>query len=401
MTRGRSRLIYFTSGVAVTALTLVVLMAVGVLPVRTRTTTVVTRQPAATGTTETSTAPSSGALTPAQIYQKDSSGVVEVVSTLQTTTQGFFGPVSGQSQALGSGFVVSKQGYVLTNAHVVSSDGQAASKVSVVFKGRGSQTTTVAARIVGIDETSDVAVLKVDPANAPALDPLVLGDSSAAQVGEPVVAIGNPLQLEFTLTSGIVSAIHRDLSPQSGTNIFNGIQTDAAINPGNSGGPLIDASGNVIGINESIESTTGGNQGLGFAVPIDTAKNSLGQIVRTGHVAYPWMGVTLQTMTPDLAKTLHYNVSEGALVAAVKAGSPAARAGIKAGTSTVTVQGQSFTVGGVVITAVNGKPVATASDLVQAVGAFKPGDTITLTTVDRQGASATVKIKLATRPANL
>jgi S1-C subfamily serine protease len=136
-------------------------------------------------------------------------------------------------------------------------------------------------------------------------------------------------------------------------------------------------------------------------VPIDTAKNSLGQIVRTGHVAYPWMGVTLQTMTPDLAKTLHYNVSEGALVAAVKAGSPAARAGIKAGTSTVTVQGQSFTVGGVVITAVNGKPVATASDLVQAVGAFKPGDTITLTTVDRQGASATVMIKLATRPANL
>jgi putative serine protease PepD len=216
-----------------------------------------------------------------------------------------------------------------------------------------------------------------------------------------VVAIGNPLQLEFTLTSGIVSAIHRDLSPQSGTNIYNGIQTDAAINPGNSGGPLIDAAGNVIGINESIESTTGGNQGLGFAVPIDTAKNSLGQIVKTGHVVYPWMGVTLLTMTPDLAKAFKYKVSEGALVSAVKAGSPAAKAGIKGGTSTATVQGQSFTIGGVVITAVNGKAVTSASDLVQAVGAYRPGDTITLTTVDRQGTSASVKVKLATRPADL
>ncbi len=142
------------------------------------------------------------------------------------------------------------------------------------------------ARIVGIDTQSDVAVVKVDPSGL-TLNPLPMGDSNAVQVGEPVVAIGNPLQLEFTLTSGIVSAIHRDLSPQAGTNIFNGIQTDAAINPGNSGGPLIDASGNVIGINESIESTTGGNQGLGFAVPIDTAKNSFGQIKDHGKVTYP------------------------------------------------------------------------------------------------------------------
>jgi S1-C subfamily serine protease len=177
----------FVSGIAVAAIAVVALMATGVLPVRTQTTTVVTREQRV-GTTA-----SSAALTPAQIYQKDAPGVVEVVSTLQTTEQSFFGPVTGTSQALGSGFVVSPHGHILTNAHVVSSSGKAASKVSVVFKGKGSQTTSVVAKIVGIDETSDVAVLKVDPAKAPALHPLPLGSSSAAQVGEPVVAIGNPL----------------------------------------------------------------------------------------------------------------------------------------------------------------------------------------------------------------
>ena len=220
------------------------------------------------------------------------------------------------------------------------------------------------------------------------------------RVGEPVVAIGNPLQLQFTLTSGIVSALHRDLSPQAGTNIFDGIQTDAAINPGNSGGPLIDANGRVIGINESIASTTGANEGLGFAVPILTAQNSYRQIVRTGHVTYPWMGITLETLTPDLAKTLGYKVDEGALVSAVRAGGPASTAGIRGGSSTVTVQGQQFTVGGDVITAVNGHHVASADDLVKAVAAYKPGDTVTLT-INRQGTPSTVKVKLGTRPANL
>jgi len=397
MTRGRSRLIYFTSGVAVTALTLVVLMAVGVLPVRTRTTTVVTRQPAATGTTETSTAPSSGALTPAQIYQKDSSGVVEVVSTLQTTTQGFFGPVSGQSQALGSGFVVSKQGYVLTNAHVVSSDGQAASKVSVVFKGRGSQTTTVAARIVGIDETSDVAVLKVDPANAPALDPLVLGDSSAAQVGEPVVAIGNPLGFDFSLTSGIVSATDRNLQSPNGSTISNGIQTDAAINEGNSGGPLIDATGKVIGINEQIASQSGGNQGLGFAVPIDTAASVMSQLEKTGSVAYAWLGVSGQTISPDVAKALGLHVSQGVLVASVESGSPAAKAGIRGGQAQVALQNQVYVTGGDVLTKIDGRPVSSNEQLSTIVTGHKPGDKVTVTVV-RGTQTVNIDVTLGTRP---
>ncbi len=295
--------------------------------------------------------------------------------------------------------MVDKLGHILTNAHVVSDSGQRATKLTVTFKGNGSQTRSVTAKIVGVDTQSDVAVVKVDPSGL-TLNPLPMGDSNAVQVGEPVVAIGNPLQLEFTLTSGIVSAIHRDLSPQAGTNIFNGIQTDAAINPGNSGGPLIDASGKVIGINESIESTTGGNQGLGFAVPIDTAKNSFNQIKNNGKVTYAWMGVTLETLTPDLAKTFKYAVSQGALVGTVQPGSPAAKAGIKGGTSTVTVQGQQFTVGGDVITAIDGKPVTSAADLAQAITSHKPGDTVTVT-INRHGVTSTVKVTLGTRPANL
>ncbi|MGZ4200135.1 MAG: S1C family serine protease, partial [Thermoleophilia bacterium] len=339
------------------------------------------------------------ALTPTQIYDRAATGVVEITSTFPATGSGILGPSTGSNVAVGSGFVVDKLGHILTNAHVVSDAGQRATKLTVTFKGKGSQTRSVPGRIVGVDTQSDVAVVKVDPSGL-TLNPLPMGDSNAVQVGEPVVAIGNPLRLEFTLTAGIVSAIHRDLTPQAGTNIFNGIQTDAAINPGNSGGPLIDASGNVIGINESIESTTGGNQGLGFAVPIDTAKNSFGQIKDHGKVTYAWMGVTLETLTPDLAKAFKYTVGSGALVATVQAGGPAAKAGIKGGTSIVTVQGQQFTLGGDVITAMDGTPVTSAADLAQAITAHKPGDTVTVT-INRHGTTSTVKVTLGTRPANL
>ncbi|MGZ4198784.1 MAG: S1C family serine protease [Thermoleophilia bacterium] len=396
MTRLRSRGVFFISGVAVTALALVALMALGVLPVRTVKTAVVTQQ-TAVGTTAASTAASGEALTPAQIYRQDSSGVVEVVSTLQTTTQGLFGPVSGQSQALGSGFVVSKQGYILTNAHVVSSNGKPASAVSVVFKGKGSQTTRVAATIVGVDETSDVAVLKVDPAKAPALNPLVLGDSSKAQVGEPVVAIGNPLGFDFSLTSGIVSATDRNLQSPNGSTISNGIQTDAAINEGNSGGPLIDSSGKVIGINEQIASQSGGNQGLGFAVPIDTAAAVMSQIERTGNVTYAWLGVSGQTVSPDVAKALGLGVSQGVLVAGVESGSPAAKAGIRGGQRQVALQNQVYVTGGDVITKIDGRTVSSNEQLSTIVLAHKPGDQVTVTVV-RGSATTTLTVTLGTRP---
>jgi S1-C subfamily serine protease len=383
-------------GVVGAALLILVLFLLGVTGVKKETTVTVTA-PAAFASPGASSP--GGALTPTQIYDKEATGVVEITSTFPSAGSDLFGQSLGGGVDVGSGFVVSRQGYILTNAHVVSDSGHQASKLTVTFKGNGSQTRSVSGKIVGVDTQSDVAVVKVAPSGL-TLNPLPMGDSNTVQVGEPVVAIGNPLQLQFTLTSGIISAIHRDLSPQAGTNIFNGIQTDAAINPGNSGGPLIDAAGNVIGINESIYSTTGGSQGLGFAVPIDTAKNSLSQIVKSGHVAYAWMGLTLETLTPDLAKTFKYPVSEGALVSAVQAGSPAAAAGIKGGTSTVTVQGERFTVGGDVITALNGKPVTSAIDLVQAVSAYKPGDTVGVT-INRHGATSTIKVTLGTRPANL
>jgi S1-C subfamily serine protease len=397
----RSHAIVFVSGIAVTALALVALMAFGVLPVGQKTTVVEQSQSAGTagttGTTEISNTISSDALTPAQIYQKDSAGVVEVVSTLDTTTQGVFGPVSGQSQALGSGFVVSDQGYILTNAHVVSSSGQAASAVSVVFKGKGSQTTRLAAKIVGIDETSDVAVLKVDPAKAPTLDPLTLGNSAAAQVGEPVVAIGNPLGFDFSLTSGIVSATDRNLQSPNGATISNGIQTDAAINEGNSGGPLIDSSGKVIGINEQIASQSGGNQGLGFAVPIDTAAAVMSQLEKNGKVAYAWLGVSGQTVSPDVAKALGLKVGDGVLVASVQSGSPAAKAGIRGGQRQITLQDQVYVTGGDVITRIDGQAVTSNEQLSTLITSHKPGDQVTVT-VARGPSTTTLKVTLGTRP---
>ena len=216
-------------------------------------------------------------LTPQQIYQKDVKSVVEIASTFPGTTD-IFGQSSGGGQGIGTGFVVSQDGYILTNAHVVVDNGQAASDVQVVFKGSGSQTTKVSGTVVGADENTDVALIKVDPSQTPALVPIPLGQSSNVQVGQQVVAIGNPLGLDFSLSSGVVSAIGRSVQSPDGTTISNAIQTDASINPGNSGGPLIDSKGNVIGINEQIASQSGGNEGIGFSVPIDTAVQTMNQI---------------------------------------------------------------------------------------------------------------------------
>src|SRR5665811_2116751 len=223
-------------------------------------------------------APQGQALNPEQIYQGLSAGVVMVQSNFADTGGNVFGqPQSGQ--ALGTGFVVDNNGYILTNAHVVQEQGQKASSVTIVFNKGGGKSQQVKGEIVGIDTGSDVAVIKVDP-NGVDLKPLPLGNSDKVQVGEPVVAIGNPLGYDFSITSGIVSAVGRSLQAPNGQTIPNGIQTDAAINPGNSGVPLIDSSGHVIGINEQIASDTGGNQGLGFAVPVSYTHLTLPTILR-------------------------------------------------------------------------------------------------------------------------
>ena len=216
-------------------------------------------------------------LTPQQVYEQNIAGVVEIKSTFPGTTD-MWGQSTGDQQGIGTGFVVSKDGDILTNAHVVSESGVTASSVTVVFKSSGDQGTEIPATIVGSDESTDVALLRIDPSQAPELTPVKLGDSSQVAVGEEVVAIGNPLGLDFSLSSGVVSATDRDLQSPNGATITGGIQTDAAINPGNSGGPLFNAGGEVIGINEQIASQAGGNEGIGFAVPINTAVSVMQQM---------------------------------------------------------------------------------------------------------------------------
>jgi S1-C subfamily serine protease len=351
-----------------------------------------------TPTTYSSPAATGTGLSPQQIYSTLSGGVVMVLSEFGSSGTDAFGQ-SQSSQALGTGFVVDKQGYILTNAHVVDESGQRASSVTVVFNKGGSETQRIPGQLVGVDVGSDVAVIKVDP-NKVDLNPLPLGDSDSVQVGEAVVAIGNPLGYDFSITSGIVSATGRSLQAPNGQTIPNGIQTDAAINQGNSGGPLINGSGKVIGINEQIASSGGGNDGLGFAVPINTAIRSLEQLKTNGKVTYAWMGVGLQTLTSDVASTFNMKTQGGALVESVSPGSPAAKAGIKGGDREVTVQGEQFTVGGDVIVKVDNTEIKTADDLIAFLGTKKPGDTVTVT-VERNGQTEDLQVTLATRPSNL
>jgi S1-C subfamily serine protease len=346
------------------------------------------------------TFPAGAGLTPAQLFTRSAPGVVEIKATFgDSQSSNSFAPSGGQ--AVGSGFVVSTDGYILTNQHVVvdENSGQSATSVTVGFKSTGSQIKTVVAKVVGADASSDVALLQIDPKGM-TLQPLSIGNSDTIQVGEPVVAIGNPLQLDFSITSGIVSAVDRDLNSPNGRTIPGGIQTDAAINPGNSGGPLIDSHGQVIGINEQIASQGGGNEGLGFAVPINLAVKTMAQLKQFGTVKYAWMGIQGQTVTADLAQAFKLPVSEGVLLAAVETGQPADKAGLRGGTNQVTVQGQQYTLGGDIITALDGHKTPTIADLVDYVGAKKPGDVVTVSYL-RDGKPKTVKVTLASRPANM
>ena len=388
----------FVAGAVTVVAIVVLLMAFGVVPVKTETTTLV--RTGGTTTTVASTASTGAGLTAEQIYQNYATGVVEVLSTFSQQGISPLGqPSSGQ--ALGSGFVVSKDGYILTNAHVVVNNGQKASSVAVVFKGQGQDGGThVNATVVGVDETSDVALLKVDPAKAPALDPLPLGDSAKVAVGEPVVAIGNPLGYDFSVTSGIVSATNRQLQSPNGSVISDGIQTDAAINEGNSGGPLIDATGHVIGINEQIASQSGGNQGLGFAVPINTAVSVMKQLQQTGKVTYAYLGISGQTLTSDVANALGLKADSGVLIGSVASGSPADKAGLKGGSQQQTLQGQTYIVGGDIITGFDGKAVTSIEGLIADINQHKPGDKVTLTVVSG-GSTKQVDVTLTTRPSTV
>jgi S1-C subfamily serine protease len=311
----------------------------------------------------------SGGLTVADIYKRTSPGVAFIQARVKRATASPFGlPRQDQGIATGSGFVLDKNGYILTNAHVIDQ----ASDVQVSF-GRGDP---VDAKIVGKDLSTDLAVIKVNPKDTK-LTPVPLGDSGKIQVGDPTIAIGNPFGYDDTVTTGIVSAVQRQIDAPNGFSITNVIQTDAAINPGNSGGPLLDGAGRVIGINSQIATggAGSGSVGIGFAVPVNTAKSILPELKKSGEVEHAFVGVTTTPITKQLAKDLNLPTDKGALVQDVVKGGPADKAGLRAGR---TQTGAGIVAGGDLIVAVGGKEIAKPEDVANAIANKKPGEKLTV-----------------------
>jgi putative serine protease PepD len=317
----------------------------------------------------------------AAIAAKANRSVVQIEVT--STSNNGFGEQTQQAQ--GSGFVFDAKGHVITNAHVVSS----ATKVNVSF----ADGSTYVGSVVGTDLASDVAVVKIT-APASQLHPLPLGDSSAVRVGDEVVAVGSPFGLATTVTSGIVSALNREITSPSNTPIEGAIQTDAAINHGNSGGPLFDARGRVIGVNSQIESDSGGNDGVGFAVPSNTVKLIATQLIATGSADHAQLGVTVATIPAQVAGKL--GIAAGVAVGTVQAGSAADTSGLKASTGTKIVGNTGYPIGGDVITAFDGVPVTTAEQLRGVIDSHRVGDRVTMTVV-RGGKTRTVSVRLGRR----
>lgn len=328
-------------------------------------------------------ASTSESLSVSEIYEQTYKGVVEITAMSSQSS-----PLGGEQQAQGqgSGFVFDAEGHIVTNQHVV----EGAETVSIRFWDGSTHDATV----VGSDPSTDLAVVKVD-APASMLEPLELGDSDQLSVGEGVVALGSPFGLEGTVTSGIVSALNREMTSPNNFTISNSIQTDAAINHGNSGGPLVNAAGQVVGVNTQIKSESGGSDGIGFAIPSSTVSSIVPQIVSSGAVEHAYLGVGIASLSQSVADEL--GVPAGAMVTEVRQGTPAAEAGLRAATGSAMVDGQSFPTGGDVITAVDDTAVTSGADLQSVIDAKRPGDTVTLT-YTRDGSSTTVEVSLGTRP---
>jgi putative serine protease PepD len=321
--------------------------------------------------TDSDSAASADGLSVGTIYRNAEKSVVEI-----TATGG--GSLSGGQEAQGSGFVYDEAGHIVTNQHVV----QNANSITIRFWDASTRT----ARLVGIDPSTDLAVLEVD-APASFLEPLSLGDSSAVEVGDAVLAMGSPFGLEGTVTSGIVSALHRQMTAPNTFTIADTIQTDAAINHGNSGGPLLDDRGRVIGVNAQIESESGGSDGVGFAIPSNTVRSVVSQIIETGEAEHAYLGV-LMADTPN-----------GVAVTEVREGAPADDAGLCAATGERTVNGQRVPVGGDVIVEFDGEEVQSSAELQSAVESKRPGDRVEVTLL-RDGDRKTVEVTLGDRPAS-
>ena len=353
--------------------------------------------------TEASAAPavaSDDALSVAEIYERAAPGVVQITSTvgaaddrLRVVPGEVFPQQPVPQQALGSGFVIDKTGHIVTNYHVI----EGADEIEVSF----SNQDTLTAKLVGSDPSTDIAVLRVE-ASSRGLTPLEFGDSDEVRVGDPVVAIGNPFGLNRSATYGIVSSVQeRTITAPNGYPIDHVIQTDAAINRGNSGGPLLNDEGEVIGVNSQIETAEGstGNVGIGFAVPANTVKNVVAQLIDKGKVDRAFIGIEGTSVDPELARLFRLPVDTGVLVERVVEGTPGARAGLRGGTSDVIVEGQSYRLGGDVIVALDGERVASLEDLRELLSMHKPGDTVELEIL-RDAKRRTIELTLGRQPAS-
>ena len=340
-----------------------------------------------------------GGFDPKAIYKSEAPGVVTVVSLFGSGGLGSLlnGDDGGDGGGgVGSGFVLNGDGEIATNAHVVTSgEGNAikrAKEVYVAFAD-GNQ---VEAKILGTDPNADVALLKIDPEGLK-LRPLPLGDNASVEVGEPVAAIGSPFNERQSLSIGVISAVDRTIESLTSFSISGAFQTDAAINPGNSGGPLVDGDGRVIGINQQIKSTSGGGEGVGFAVPIDAIKRSIGMLRETGEARYAYLGVASVELYPQLVDRFDLDVTKGAWVQQVNADGPAERAGIRGGDGEVEFQAQSYRSGGDVITKVAGRPVENSAQLADVIAGYRPGEEVPLE-IHRDGDTKEIKVKLGERP---
>jgi len=355
-----------------------------------RTVTVVQRVESAPATNVATPLPA-GEFDPGAIYARDAPGVVTVLSLYGSS-------ITGSRGAEGSGFVLNERGEIATNAHVVTQgEGASIREVDQVYV-RFTDRNQVPAKVVGFDPNEDVALLRIDPKGLD-LHPLALGDSEKLRVGSPVAAIGSPFGEEGSLSVGVISALDRTLESLTKFSISGAIQTDAAINHGNSGGPLVDADGRVLGINSQINSSSGDNSGVGFAIPIDSVKRSLSALRAKGRVEYAYMGVSSSSLYPQLAQRLGLPVDHGAIVAQVVDGGPAEKAGLRAGHDEVRFQGDLVPRDSDVITAVEGKEVRLDDDLGRILGNYDPGDKVDLE-VYRGKEKRTVTVTLGSRPSS-
>ena len=354
------------------------------------TTTIIRESDDPTASPAASSSDDQSAGTVARVYHDAAPGVVQVTSNV-VSEDPFFG--EQRAQSLGSGFVIDKDGHIVTNYHVI----QGADEVYVNFSGED----RIKARIVGADPSTDIAVLKID-AHRRALTPLQLGNSDSIDVGDGVIAIGNPFGLDRTATAGIVSALQRQIQAPSGFTIDKVIQTDAAINKGNSGGPLLNAGGRVIGVNTQIETggTSEGNVGIGFAVPVNTVREVASEIMEHGRVDHPYLGVEMQTIDEEVAKSFNLPAEKGVLITSVRPGSPADEAGLRGGSTSVIVEGNSYVIGGDVVTKADGRAVDSADELREIVTSKEPGDTLRLE-VKREDDSETVNVELGRQPTSV